>query len=202
MCTRGVFKPSPVAAPLSSSGLQNNPGRVTHQMEIDFYLINHWRNFPLHLTGTFRGKGVLQTAGKSWALASLLLGQWKITKEAKLSSALLTGSSWAQKTQREPRKRSAPLLTWGGEESGRRWGRGRWGQQGWGPALADVLTAVGHLGAGLLGLTVRHLRKWAGARQKTVRPPGAEVAPPHPLPARLELEILPSDPVGGRQESG
>lgn len=102
MCTRGVFKTSPVAAPLSSSGLQNDPGRVTHQMEIDFYLINRWRNFPLHLAGTFCGKGVLQTAGKSWALASLLLGQWKITKEARLSSALLTGTSWARKHKENP----------------------------------------------------------------------------------------------------
>ena len=41
-----VFKTGPMAAPLSSSGLQNNPGRVTHQMEIDFYLINRWRHPP------------------------------------------------------------------------------------------------------------------------------------------------------------
>lgn len=49
--------------------------------------------------------------------------------------------------------------SWGGEESGRWRGRGWWWQRGRGPALADVLTAVGHLGAGLLGLTVRHLHE-------------------------------------------
>lgn len=130
-------------------------------MEIDFYLINPWRNILLHLAGTFCGKGVLQTAEKSWALASLLLGQWKITKEARRPSAMLTGSSWAQTTQREARKRSEPLLTWSREESGRRRGRGWRGQRGRGSALADVLTAVSHLGAGLLGLPVGHLQKWA-----------------------------------------
>lgn len=83
----GVFQTSAHGCPPSRSGLRNNPGRAAHQMEIDFYLINQWRNILLHLTGTFCGKGVLQTAGKSWVLASLLLGQWKITKEARLPSA-------------------------------------------------------------------------------------------------------------------
>jgi hypothetical protein len=54
-------------------------------MEIDFYPINQWRYILSHLAGAFCGNGILQTAGKSWVLASLPLGQWKITKEAGLS---------------------------------------------------------------------------------------------------------------------
>lgn len=113
----GDFRPASVAAPSSRSGLRNNPGRVTHQMEIDFYLITRWRNILLHLTGARCGKGVLQTAGKSWALASLLLGQWKITKKAGLSSALLRGSSWAPENRERNRKHGASLCLPGAERS-------------------------------------------------------------------------------------
>lgn len=99
----GVCQISARGCPPSRSGLRNNAGRATHQMEIDFYLINRWRDILLHLPGTFCGKGVLQTAGKSWALASLLLGQWKITKEAKgcplLCSLVFPGP---RKTERNP----------------------------------------------------------------------------------------------------
>ena len=72
-----------------------------------------------------------------------------------------------RKTRRETGTRAEPLLTWGGEESGRRRGRRGRGQRGRRPALADVLTAVGHLGAGLPGLPVRHLQEWARAPERS-----------------------------------
>lgn len=127
-------------------------------MEVDCYLISGCRNILLRPAGAFCGEGVLQTAGKSWALAFLLLGQWKITEEARLPSAMpkvLQGPGG----HKEKPETGKLLLTWGGEESGRRWGWGWRRQRGRGPALADVLTAVSHLGAGLLGFTLCHLQK-------------------------------------------
>lgn len=170
----GVFQTSAHGCPPSRSGLRNNPGRAAHQMEIDFYLINQWRNILLHLTGTFCGKGVLQTAGKSWVLASLLLGQWKITKEARLPSAswlpgnLLPRSFLGPGKREEKPEPELSLYLPGAERSrGGGGGGGGRGQRGRGPTLADVLAAVRHLGAGLPGLPVCHLQEWARAPERS-----------------------------------
>lgn len=106
----GYLRPVPSGCPLLKLW-PSEQFRQSHssKMEIDFYLINGWRNILLHLAGTVCGKGALQTAGKSWALASLLLGQWKIP-EARLPSATFTGSSKAGKTQRGTGNRASLYL--------------------------------------------------------------------------------------------
>lgn len=187
-----------MAGPSSRSGLRNNPGRVTHQMEIDFYLITRWRNIFLHLTGACCGKGVLQTAGKSWALASLLLGQWKITKKARLPSALLRGSFWApENTERNRKRRDRAYL-------GR---RGVWEAAGAGAA------AAAGAGAGT-GRRVDSCRSpWSrtsgahraspaemgtGAQEEPVRPLGAQMLPAHRSPQHTS----PPPALAGRTEAG
>lgn len=97
-------------------------------MEIDFYPINRGRSILLHLAEAFWGKSALQTAGESWVLASLPLGQWKITKEAELSSisalsSAVPGPGKIHRVTRTPQNKQTnpkqtmnePSLTWGRE---------------------------------------------------------------------------------------
>lgn len=144
----------------------------------------------------------MQTAGRSWALASLLLGQWKITKEARLPSAMRAGSPWARKTHGGTG--NTPASTYLGR-------RGVWEAVGVG-----VAGAAGE-GAGTGRCVDSCQSPWSrtsGARpvspaemgtcaqEKTVRPLGAELGPPHPLAARLELGLFPEARAGRIGRSG
>lgn len=135
-------------------------------------------------------------------MASLLLSQWKITKEARLPSAMRAGSPWAPKTHGGTG--NTPASTYLGR-------RGVWEAVGVG-----VAGAAGE-GAGTGRCVDSCQSPWSrtsGARpaspaemgtcaqEKTMRPLGAELGRPHPLPARLELGVLPRGQGRKNRESG
>lgn len=172
-------------------------------MEADYYLINGCRSILLRPAGAFCGEGVLQTAGESWALASLLLGQWKITEEARLPSALpqvLPGPGG----HRGKSETGKTLLTWGGQESGRRRGRGVAAAAGEGAGTGRCVDSCQSPWSRTSGAHhVSPAEMDPRDHEKTMRQLGAHIGPSHLLPAGPGLGLLlPNHGKKNRHRSG